>query len=178
MFHDDTQQRCCATLIPNERTAQSSAARDAAPTRSCSRAALFLLARLGYALKAAAGRGVRAGGLQHLPVRRARDPRAKARAETQATIADALHLDRSQLVGVLDELEERGLIERQRDPNDRRRHSVSLTSEGKRQLVKLRKLVKGIEEAVLAPLEPRSRDLLHKALLTLAVHNDPRFQRV
>ena len=55
---------------------------------------------------------------------------------------------------------------------------MSLTSEGKRQLVKLRKLVKGIEEAALAPLEPRSRDLLHKALLTLAVHNDPRFQRV
>ena len=49
---------------------------------------------------------------------------------------------------------------------------------GKRQLVKLRKLVKGIEDAALEPLEPRSRDLLHKALLTLAVHNDPRFQRV
>jgi hypothetical protein len=54
---------------------------------------------------------------------------------------------------------------------------VSLTSEGKRQLVKLRKVVKGIEEAALAPLDPRSRDLLHKAVLTLAMHNDPRLQR-
>jgi DNA-binding MarR family transcriptional regulator len=137
---------------------------------------LFLLARLGYALKARlveefeqAGFSIyQYGVLATL---------GQGACGTQAVIADVLQLDRSQLVGVLDELEERELIERQRDPNDRRRHAVSLTSEGKRQLVKLRKLVKGIEEAVLEPLEPRSRDLLHKALLTLALHNDPRFKR-
>jgi DNA-binding MarR family transcriptional regulator len=138
---------------------------------------LFLLARLGYALKARlveefdqAGFSLYQYGVLAIL--------GEGTCGTQATIADVLHLDRSQLVGVLDELEERGLVERQRDPNDRRRHSVSLTSEGKRQLVKLRKLVKAIEETVLEPLEQRSRDLLHKALLTLAVHNDPRFKRV
>ena len=138
---------------------------------------LFLLARVGYALKARlveefeqAGFSIyQYGVLATLSV---------GACGTQATLADVLHLDRSQLVGVLDELEQRELIERQRDPNDRRRHAVSLTSEGKRQLVKLRKLVKGIEEAALAPLDPRSRDLLQKAVLTLAMHNDPRLQRV
>ncbi len=138
---------------------------------------LFLLARLGYTLKARlveefeqAGFSIyQYGVLATL---------SEGACGTQATLADVLHLDRSLLVGVLDELEERGLVERQRDLNDRRRHAVSLTSEGKRQLVKLRKLVKGIEEAVLEPLEQRSRDSLHKALLTLAVHNDPRFKRV
>src|SRR6266496_5663860 len=127
----------------------------------------FLLKRLGFAIKERTMEAFEEIGLS--PYHHAvlalleEDPR-----ETQAMIADALGYDRSHLVGLLDELEERGLIERRRDPGDRRRHLVTLTPEGKRALARLRAIVKRFEDDFFAPLDAAQRETLNALLLELA----------
>jgi DNA-binding MarR family transcriptional regulator len=131
----------------------------------------FLLARLGSAIKLDAIEEFEREGLS-LWQFSVLAVLAEGDRETQATIADALGIDRSQLVGVLDGLEEGGWIERRRDPNDRRRHTVSLTPAGKRQLVKMRGIVSRIEDSFLAPLDAQAREALRQTLMQLAVHFD------
>jgi DNA-binding MarR family transcriptional regulator len=135
--------------------------------------ATFLLKRLGFAAKERALEAYESTGLHpyHHAILLVLDEGSR---ETQGAIADALGYDRGQLVGLLDELEERGLVERRRDPNDRRRHLVRLTLDGKRMLRRLRALSRQIEDEFLAPLSDKERANLHALLLRLAEKHEPR----
>jgi DNA-binding MarR family transcriptional regulator len=134
----------------------------------------FLLKRLGFLFKERTFAAFETTGLSphHYAVLALleEDP-----AEAQGTIADALGYDRSHLVGILDELEERTLIARKRDPSDRRRHLVNLTADGKRALGELRDVMTQLEEEFFAPLDPDQRQALHALLLELASHHDVRY---
>jgi MarR family transcriptional regulator, lower aerobic nicotinate degradation pathway regulator len=133
----------------------------------------FLLKRLGFAAKEHAHGAFAGTGLSpfHYAVLALleEDPR-----ETQAAIADALGYDRSHVVRLLDELEERDLVARKRDPEDRRRHVVKMTPDGRKALAKLRAIVRRLEAEFLAPLDDAERDQLHALLVRLAAHHDPR----
>jgi DNA-binding MarR family transcriptional regulator len=133
----------------------------------------FLLKRLGFAAKDRTMAAYEETGLHpyHYGVMLVLDEGSR---ETQGSIADALGYDRGQLVGLLDELEEQGLVERKRDPNDRRRHIVRLTSEGKKALRRLRALAKQLEDDFLTPLSDDERQALHGLLLRLAEVHEPR----
>jgi DNA-binding MarR family transcriptional regulator len=132
----------------------------------------FLLKRLGYAAKEQAIEAWRETGLHpyHYAILLVL---AEGSRETQGSIADALGYDRGQLVGLLDELEERGLVERRRDPNDRRRHLVRLTPAGKQTLTRLRVLARELDHDFLAPLDEEERATLHELLLRLAEKHEP-----
>src|SRR5216117_3992999 len=127
----------------------------------------FLLKRLGFAAKEQAMEAYEQVGLHpyHHGVLIAL---AEGSHDTQGAIADALGYDRGQLVGLLDELEERGFVERRRDPGDRRRHLVRLTPDGRRELGRLRTLAGRLDDELLAPLDERERKQLHAFLLRLA----------
>ena len=133
----------------------------------------FLLKRLGMAVKGRSIDAFESTGVtgQHFAVLLVLDEGAR---ETQGAIADALGYDRSHVVRLLDELEERELVVRKRDPDDRRRHVVKMTPTGRKTLDRLRTLVNEQEEAFLSPLNTAQRATLHELLQKLAGYHDPR----
>ena len=89
----------------------------------------------------------------------------RERAEiTQADLATTLRLDRTNLVGLLNELEDRGLVARTRSPEDRRKHLVALTDEGRDLLARTEFALAAVEDEVLGALSGEQRETLYDLL--------------
>nr|WP_269205245.1 MarR family transcriptional regulator [Motilibacter aurantiacus] len=82
----------------------------------------------------------------------------------QQTLASALRLDPSNLVGLLNELEGSGLVVRRRDPGDRRRHIVELAPDGARALEAAEREMACVEDGLLRALSGQEREVLHGLL--------------
>jgi len=83
---------------------------------------------------------------------------------TQHALASTLAMDGTNIVGLLNELEARKLIERQRSPEDRRRHVVELTDAGAEQLAKVEVALIAVEDEILGALDESQREALYGLL--------------
>jgi DNA-binding MarR family transcriptional regulator len=86
----------------------------------------------------------------------------------QQALADEFGIPASRIVGFLDELEERGLVERRRDPSDRRVHSIHLSDRGQAMVRELATVARQAERELLRALSPDERRQLFDVLARIA----------
>lgn len=93
---------------------------------------------------------------------------------TQQSLLDILGVDASVLVTLLNELEDEGLVQRRRDPADRRRHIVEITPAGSAALDKVDAAVDQVERDLFATLTAEQVSQLHELLARVRTSvNDP-----
>ncbi|MDI2131132.1 MarR family winged helix-turn-helix transcriptional regulator [Yinghuangia seranimata] len=93
---------------------------------------------------------------------------AASRPLSQLDAAQRLGVDRTTMVALVDALEAKGLVERRRSEEDRRRNVVELTTRGKRVRADAEEARQAAERAFLAPLGDREAAVLTQALRVLA----------
>lgn len=86
---------------------------------------------------------------------------------TQQMLCGQLHLDPTNLVAILNELEQRGYATRRRDPEDRRRHIVEVSKKGIALIEEVSHVMDGVEDELLDGLEPARRKQLEGLLASI-----------
>jgi DNA-binding MarR family transcriptional regulator len=95
---------------------------------------------------------------------------------SQQKLGERLTLEPSGIVPTIDELEAQGLLERRRDPEDRRRYALYLTPDGQAKLAEARKAAAQRANELLRPLDEREVEVLHDMLSRIATAEDPNIQ--
>lgn len=96
--------------------------------------------------------------------------RAVARTPGQSQQALSQHLGTppTRVVALVDTLEQRGVLERRRNPTDRRLHAVHLTRAGQRLMGEIRRVAGEHNAALLLALDPAEREQLRGLLGRIA----------
>jgi DNA-binding MarR family transcriptional regulator len=93
---------------------------------------------------------------------------AQAPGESQRALADALGMHPPRLVALIDDLESRGLVQRSRDPADRRNYALSLTTAGRETMTRIATVAREHERALTAAIDDHERAELAAVLRRLA----------
>ncbi|MCS7482775.1 MarR family winged helix-turn-helix transcriptional regulator [Umezawaea endophytica] len=91
---------------------------------------------------------------------------------SQQRLAESLDMDKSHLVGKIDKLADRGLLAREPDPVDRRRHRIVLTPKGEALVDRVRPIAEESQRQALAVLSEEERAVLESLLLRVLEAHD------
>jgi len=86
---------------------------------------------------------------------------------TQAALAEAIGADKTRIIPTLDELQERGYIERSPDPDDRRARLLAITAAGRSVKNAAQRDIQRGEERWLGQLSANDRDVFLRVLRQL-----------
>ena len=92
---------------------------------------------------------------------------------TQKALGDALRIDRTTMVTLLDDLEGKGYVTRQRHPRDRRAFLVHPTDSGRAAKLAAVRILDEQQRLFLAPLTPAERRQLAALLTRLGAQRAP-----
>jgi DNA-binding MarR family transcriptional regulator len=127
----------------------------------------FLLVQLGFHIAGRFGERLKPLGLEQryagMLVRLAQND-----GRSQQAIAELMGVNPTRMVFLTDELEKLGLVERRRNPADRRSHALHLTEAGTAMLARVREVTRAHEAAITASLTAAERDQLTALLRRLA----------
>ena len=139
------------------------------PDSAVRSASSLLIAQLGRGMRrrieqAVAPTGLRPRELLALQHLQERGPSA------QQTLAELVGVDATNLVAVLNSLEDAGLIDRRRNRADRRRAIIALSEKGERLLADLDRALREVDDEILAPLTRAERETLNDLLARAVQH--------
>ncbi|GAA5118485.1 MarR family winged helix-turn-helix transcriptional regulator [Pseudonocardia adelaidensis] len=88
--------------------------------------------------------------------------------QSQQAVAHVLGMPPSRLVGLVDALADRGLVERRRNPTDRRLHALHITDAGQAALGKIATIGREHDDALCRSLDSSERETLRTFLSRIA----------
>ncbi|MFI0806766.1 MarR family winged helix-turn-helix transcriptional regulator [Streptomyces echinatus] len=86
----------------------------------------------------------------------------------QADLGRSVSLDPKDVVGILNDLQSAGLVDRAPDPRDRRKNAVTLTDDGARLLGRCEEAAREANDRLLAPLSAAERDQFTGLLIRIS----------